>query len=182
MPILGIGITKVKSESGYTLIEILAVLIILGLIGLLAFPRFFGGEEKAYLNLVGKLVRADLNTVREEAFSGQTEITVAFFENGYSFNIGETEIRRVFDKFQFQWGGLVEAGEPVDSVGLMVEINGVTDNESNERELDSGITELCFNRDKEIPETTINWTSGHFQGNFVLKPDGSASWEYGSKK
>lgn len=179
MPILGIGKIEVNSELGYTLIEILAVLIILGLIGLLAFPRFFGAEEKAYLNLVGKLVRADLNAAREEALSGQTEITVAFFENGYSFNIGETEIRRVFDKFQFQWGSLAETSESVESVGTMVEIDGVTD---NEREFDSGITELCFNRDQDLPETTINWTSGHFQGNFVLKPDGSASWEYGSKK
>lgn len=179
MPILGIGKTKVKSELGYTLIEILAVLIILGLIGLLAFPRFFGAEEKAYLNLVGKLVRTDLNTAREEAFAGQTEITVAFFENGYSFNIGETEIRRVFDKHQFQWGSLVGAGESVEPLETMVEVGGVTDNEG---EPDPGITELCFNRDKDLPETTINWTTGHFQGIFVLKPDGSASWDYASKK
>lgn len=179
MPILGIGKTEVKSELGYTLIEILAVLIILGLIGLLAFPRFFGAEEKAYLNLVGELVRTDLKAAREETISGQTEITVAFFENGYSFNIGETEIRRVFDKFQFQWEGSAETGQSVESVATMAEIDGVTD---NEREPDSGITELCFNRDQDLPETTINWTTGHFQGNIMIKPDGSASWDYASKK
>lgn len=179
MPILGIGKTELNHELGYTLIEILAVLIILGLIGVLAFPRFFGAEEKAYLNQVGKLVRADLNTAREEAFCGQTEIAVAFFENGYFFNIGETEIRRVFDKFQFQWEVSVEPGGTAESDATMTEIDGLTE---NERELDSGITELCFNLDRDFPETTIKWTTGHFQGNIMLKSDGSASWDYASKQ
>jgi prepilin-type N-terminal cleavage/methylation domain-containing protein len=178
MPILGIGKTKVTYEFGYTLVEILAVLIILGLISTLAFPRFFGAEEKAYLNQIGKLVRADLNAAREEAFCGQTEIAVAFFENGYFFNIGETEIRRVFDKFQFQWEVSIEGDEPVESVDAMTDSNGLSE---NERELDSGIIQLCFNRDQDFPEITIKCTTGHFQGKIMLKSDGSASWDYGSK-
>ncbi|NLW46390.1 MAG: prepilin-type N-terminal cleavage/methylation domain-containing protein [Firmicutes bacterium] len=178
MPILGIGKTKVNYESGYTLIEILAVLIILGLVGILAFPRYFGTEEKTYLNQIGKLVRADLSAAREEAFCGQREIAVAFSENGYFFKIGDTEIRRIFDKFQFHWEVSVEEDGPAESVDTMTEINGLSENES---ELDFGITQLCFNRDRDIPETTIKCTTGHFQGKIMLKSDGSASWDYGSK-
>lgn len=178
MPILGIGETKVNSEPGYTLIEILAVLIILGLIGLLAFPRLFGAEEKAYLNQIGKLVRADLNIAREEAFCGKTEIGVVFLKNGYSFKIGETEIRRVFDKFQFQWEVSVETDEPAESIETMAEIDNITENEG---EFDSGNVVLCFNSDSGSPGATIKWTTGHFQGNIMLKSDGSASWDYAPK-
>ncbi len=178
MPILGTGKIKIYDQLGYTLIEILAVLILLCLIGLLAFPRFFGGEEKAYLNQIGKLVRVDLNTVKEEAFCGKQEIVVTFFENGYTFNIGEVEIRRVFDKFQFHWKAPLEAAEltePVESSEI------IEDNNENETEPESGNFELSFNNDSDLTETKLHWTTNHYQGNILLKADGSVSWDYEPK-
>ena len=80
MPISVTGNPKPSPESGYTLIEILAVLVILSIIGLLAFPRYERGEEKAYLRQICNLVRADLRTVCEVAASEKSEILVDFLK------------------------------------------------------------------------------------------------------
>lgn len=169
------GKLKVVYQSGYTLIEVLAVLIILGLIGLLAFPRFNGGEEKAYLNQISKLVQADLTTAREEAVCGKSEIGVAFFENGYLFEIGEIEIRRVFDKFQFHWDIPMEVTETTETTEIIESYDEV------EADVESENLELRFKAESDIVETTIRWVTEHYEGNILIKPDGSVTWEYASK-
>lgn len=150
-------------------------MIILAFIGLLAYPRFFGAEEKAYLIQIGKLVQADLNTVKEEAFCGSSEIIVDFFENGYAFNIGEVEIRRVFDKYQFQWETTFKTARKIGAADSMETLTG------DEAELESGNLGLSFSSDEDLQEITINWTSSHYQGSIQLQTDGNLVWSCKTK-
>lgn len=182
MPILGTGKGKADFESGYTLIEILAVLIMLSIVGLLAFPRYDRGEEKAYLKQIGNLIQADIRMVREEAVCGKTEIIMFFRNNGYSFDIGDTEIERVFDKHQFRWDfslNELEKGEEfeeIDTYGFSDE-----NSEADEENQDFGSSEWVFTSDGFYPETTLEWTSQSFIGTMACKADGSVNWEYSAK-
>lgn len=173
MPISGTGNPKPSPKSGYTLIEILAVLVILSIIGLLAFPRYERGEEKAYLRQIGNLVRADLRTVCEVAASEKSEILVDFSKNGYRFNVGDTEIKRVFDKFQFRWDVPVEEfdeGEG-DTVLETLTLPG-----KEEEEVIYGNIELFFNSDGAYPDMIVDWSSKNFTGSLVMKSEGSIEW------
>ncbi len=173
MPILETGNPKASPESGYTLIEILAVLVILSIIGLLVFPRYERGEEKAYLKQIGNLIQADIRTVSEEAVCEKSEILVEFFYNGYRFDIGDTEIRRVFDRFQFRWD--VPVGELEESDGDAVfETLGYFDEEAEE--IEYGNIELYFSSDGIYPDMTVDWTSKNFSGSMLIKANGRIDW------
>ncbi len=173
MPISEIGRIKPHSQPGYTLIEILAVLIILSLIGLLVFPRFDGGEEKAYLKQIGKLIQADIQTVSEEAAVEKSEIIVELFSNGYCFEIGDIEIRRVFDKYQFHWDFPGQETEAADSLKLFTK---------NNESFEPSNLELSFNSDGDFPEDTVQWASQNFTGSLLFKSDGSVNWNYAPRK
>lgn len=178
MPILEIGKTKAYSQSGYTLFEILAVLIMLSIIGLLVFPRFDSGEEKAYLKQIGELIQADIQTVSEEAVAEKSEIVVELFTTGYRFEIGDFEIKRVFDKFQFHWdfaSADIEKKEKVEAVETL-ELSA-----ENDADLESGNLELSFNSDGDFPETTMGWATKHFTGSLLLNSDGNVNWDYGPR-
>ncbi|MGE5605162.1 MAG: Tfp pilus assembly protein FimT/FimU [Bacteroidota bacterium] len=173
MPISGIGNQKALPESGYTLIEILAVLVILSVIGLLAFPRYERGEEKAYLKQIGNLVRADLRTVSEEAVCEKSDILVEFFTNGYRFDIGDKEIRRVFDKFRFHWDVPVEEIEEAEGEAI-VETLGLPGGE--EEEINYGSIELSFYSDGIYPDLIVDWSSQNYTGSLIIESDGSVDW------
>lgn len=173
MPISGIGNQKALPESGYTLFEILAVLVILSVVGLLAFPRYARGEEKAYLKQIGNLIRADLRTVSEEAVCEKSEISVVFFTNGYRFDIGDREIRRVFDKFQFRWDvPMEELGEADEEA--VVEPLGLPGVE--EETVNYGSIELSFSSDGIYPDLIVDWSSQNYTGNLIIESDGSVDW------
>lgn len=176
MPISGTGNQKILPESGYTLIEILAVLVILSIIGLLAFPRYERGEEKAYLRQIGNLVRADLRTVSEEVVCEKSEILVEFFKNGYRFDIGDTEIKRVFDKFQFSWDVPVEEFDEGEEDTVLETLTLPGKEEEEEEEVIYGNIELYFSSDGTYPDVIIDWSSKNFAGSLVMKSDGSIDW------
>ena len=178
MPILGTGKGKVGSESGYTLIEILAVLIMLSIIGLLVFPRYDRREEKAYLRQIGNLIQADIRTVREEAVCGKTDIFIYFAAGSYRFDIGDTEIERVFDKYQFQWDfslNELEKGEEFEEMAIYSPF------EEGEEVPDFAGSQWCFTSDGLYPEIILEWTSRNFIGTMACKADGSFEWVYTAK-
>lgn len=175
MPISEIGKTKKSYQSGYTLLEILAVLILLGIIGLLASPLLYSGEEKAYVQSIGKLVKADLSLVREEAVCEKSPITVEFSQNGYFFSIGEIEISRVFDKFRFLWtSSSVTPQEPEAETGYETETG-------NEADPQPAPMEIKYTTDGVSRETLLQWETTNFQGELSLNPEGSVDWRYVAK-
>ncbi len=112
MPILGIGNSmKLRFPGGYTLIEILAVLTLIGILMAVVYPQLTNSPERNKIVYIGKLLKADLDLVREEAFSGKEELVVEFNTRGYHFRIGESQIVRVFMDYQFAF----EITEPEES-------------------------------------------------------------------
>lgn len=207
MPISGIGKIKPRSQFGYTLFEVLAVLILIAAVGLLVFPGFQGGEEKVYLNQIAGLVQADFQMARDEAICGKTEVVVAFTENGYRFEIGEIEIQRVFDRFDFRWNLPAEAelpdtsapNEAATDVEQYEADDGYDDygeDEDNEYGAEGGdalvleaeeedrravFFELIFKSDGSYPETSLTCATRRYIGKMGLKEDGSVIWNYAKK-
>jgi type II secretory pathway pseudopilin PulG len=160
-------------QSGYTLLEILAVFILLGIVGLITFPLLNTGEEKAYVQSIGKLVKADLSLVREEAVCEKSSITVEFSQNGYFFSIGEIEIRRTFDKFRFTWLPLSVTPEDIGE--------GTEDETKDEVGSQPDPLQMKFNTDGVCRETLLQWETNHFQGELSLTQEGSVNWHYAAK-
>lgn len=179
MPTSATGMSKSAFQSGYTLIEILGVLVILSLIGLLAFPNYTRGEEKAYLKQIGKLIQADLLTVSEEAACGKSEILVEFIGNGYHFELGDREIKRSFNRYQFQWDfSLNELKE-----SAVIDGTETFDLPAQDDEAPSlGRAEWCFSGDGVFPESTLEWVSQNFTGTMVLNSVGEIKWEFTAKR
>jgi prepilin-type N-terminal cleavage/methylation domain-containing protein len=146
MRITGTG----KATSGYTLLEVLAVLLLIGLISVLVQPEMFLSVERNRLRYVGKLVQADFDRVRAEAKTN-SEIKVAFNSTGYSFTIGSTVITRNFklDGVQFQ-------------------IHNGTDGAT--------APEVCFSSNGANPATTLTWKSQHYQGTLAISETGAVQW------
>lgn len=170
MPISEIGKAG-DFQAGHTLLEILAVFILIGIIGSLALPLLNVGEERAYVHGIGKLIQADLSSVRQEAVSEKSPIAVEFSQNGYFFNIGEIELRRTFDKYRFTW-----IPTPVTAEGAVESSEEETENEAGLQPL-----EISYNTGGVFPETLLQWETIHFRGELSLTPEGSVNWRYGTK-
>jgi type II secretory pathway pseudopilin PulG len=146
MRITGTG----KATSGYTLMEVLGVLLLIGLIYALVQPEMFLSVERNRIRLAGQLVQADLERVRAEARSG-VEVKVTFNPAGYSFTIGNTVITRNFKP---------------DGVQLQI------DNDAD----DTMATEICFSGNGANPVATFNWKSQHYQGTLAISATGTVQW------
>jgi prepilin-type N-terminal cleavage/methylation domain-containing protein len=139
-----------KAANGYTLLEVLAVLLLIGLISALVQPEMFLCVERNRVRLVGKLVQADLERVRAEAKSG-TEVQVTFNPAGYCFTIGNTVITRDFKPKGMQFH---VAGAVTGSVTVTV----------------------CYSGAGASPATTFDWKSQHYQGTLAISPTGAVQW------
>jgi type II secretory pathway pseudopilin PulG len=82
-----------KAEAGYTLLEILGVILLIGLILTLAQPQISRVEEKNRMRYVGELLQTDLQRVQAEAKAGNT-VKFKFTANGYCFSLDEAVIKR----------------------------------------------------------------------------------------
>jgi len=159
-PISAIG----KGQAGYTLLEILAVLILMGFIGTLAFPAFFRNEEKLAIGKIEDTIRNDWEKLQREAMAGKMNHTVTFDGYGYSFEIGEAEIRRSFQNYNFTWT-IPEQGE---------------ETESNATVTRSGAN-LTFNPDGSCSAGEWGWETLRFRGVMRINDDGTMEWRYERK-
>lgn len=94
MPILETG----KNQSGYTLFEVLAVLVLLGLFMSLAVPELLHKEEVTEIHYIQRLIDSDLKLAKAEAQSGQTIVKLEFTSHGYRLLLPEAVINRNFRK------------------------------------------------------------------------------------
>lgn len=151
-----------RGSKGFTLLEVLGIIVLLGLATMLVFPNFTTSQEKIKLQYIGKLIKTDLQQVHEEVISEKTEQTVAFNGAGYSYQIGSRTITRSLDGFDF-------AFDP-DAMGWE-ELECITQD-----------AQVKFLSDGSCEEITIKWTSKNFQGSLAVKPDGTVSWNYEKRK
>jgi prepilin-type N-terminal cleavage/methylation domain-containing protein len=80
-------ISKIKSQSGFTLIEVVAVLVILGALAAFAIPKFVDAQDLAKDKVLKKAV-ADLNGQVKLAYSNNLAKGQDEKYNGYTGYIG----------------------------------------------------------------------------------------------
>ncbi|HYH01881.1 MAG TPA: prepilin-type N-terminal cleavage/methylation domain-containing protein [Bacillota bacterium] len=154
-----------RFSKGFTLLEVLGIIVLLGLAASLAYPNFTSSQEKIKLQYMGKLVRADLQLARENAVSEQTGNTVRFNRNSYDYKIGGRTIERSLVGYGF--GFNLDAAEEI-TTGVETAA--------------SPLGTVAFAPDGSCGETTLNWKSDHFQGSLMVRSDGTVSWQYAGKK
>lgn len=144
-----------KRCSGYTLLEILGVIALIGLIYALVQPEFALSEERNRVRYVGLMLQADLQAAGDQAKTGN-EIKVAFHASGYRYKIGDALMERDYRRdglvFTFRYGN-DDAGQP----------------------------ELVYKADGSCRPGVIDWGSRHYRGSLELKADGTISWSYHGK-
>ncbi|HEX3044734.1 MAG TPA: type II secretion system protein [Bacillota bacterium] len=181
MPTLGTGRT---GNAGYTLIEILAVLTLIGFITLMVLPSLIHGEEKARVGNIGRLIIADLKEVREEAALSHSKIVVSFSAQGYSFALGDIPVQRQFpeDHFHFELPEPPEVIEPVaDTVSLQTETAGESVDESetatDNQTVETMANQISFTAAGQMEkEFRLTWETEHYRGTLTVDPAGKAEW------
>jgi general secretion pathway protein H len=153
MPTSGTG----NAASGFTLLEVLAVLVLIGLVVALVFPDFTRGAEKRRVTLIGSLLQIDVSRVREEALAQRTDATLIFGPDGYSFTIGGSELRRTFQEFRV---GLPNAAESPAQ---------------------SGAAAVTFNAEGRCFPQQFHWETRYYQGVIALTGDGDVTWQCNAK-
>jgi prepilin-type N-terminal cleavage/methylation domain-containing protein len=153
MPTSGTG----NPESGFTLLEVLAVLVLIGLVIALVFPDFERGAEKKRVVLIGELLQNDLSRVREEALTERTNADLNFGPDGYSFTIDGCELRRTFAEFHV---GLLNVAESLDQ---------------------TGVAKITFNAEGRCFPQQFHWETRYYQGVIALTGEGGVTWRCGAK-
>ncbi|HYH05164.1 MAG TPA: hypothetical protein VEC37_18895 [Bacillota bacterium] len=144
-----------KGNTGYTLLEVLGVILLIGLVLSLVRPEFPRFEERNRLRYVGELIQADLKTAQDQTKTGNV-VRVHFNPYGYRFKIGDTLIMRDFKSY-----------------GVNFILPSAAEAESE--------TELLFATDGSCQPIALDWEGQHFQGTLAIKPDGTVSWNYHAK-
>lgn len=162
-----------KETAGFTLLEILAVILLVGLISALSYPNFIRSQEKVELRYVGELLKADLQQVREEAMTHRTAQKFTLAGNNYHFKIGSLEIKRSLGKYglSFVTPVLSDEAKPKEGTGE-AEVNAKYPKE------EENSLELIFDPDGSCDTTTVNWKSKNFRGSLVVNADGTSRWVF----
>lgn len=184
--VTGDNARRARISSGYTLLEIMAVITLIGLITLIVYPQFTISPEKSEIIYIGKLLKSDIDLVKEESFINKKELSVLFQSNGYGFTIEEAEISRSFRKYQFTFDlPDLEETDPETEDG-----NSSGDNPSNpesgetkagaeENELEPN--QLMFTSKGKCNLYELSWQTVHFTGKLKVNPDGILEWTYARK-
>ncbi len=185
MPILETG----KGTAGFTLLEVAAVIALIGVISILALPRITLSLEQVEVGYVGRLIQSDIRQMRNESvMDPATEKVVSFTKNGYSFTIGDHCIIRNF-RYEFA----LELPQKTEDESLPPDtIRDAGQNETDPSETiddddgdDDGIEvppepsyEIHFIGGELDNEVQFHWQTRNFEGSFLCKADGAVEWKY----
>jgi type II secretory pathway pseudopilin PulG len=153
-----------RPAPGFTLVEVLGIIVLLGLACTLVYPNLVDSAEKTHVQYIGKLLISDLQQAQETAVSERDSIGVVLADDGYYYNLGDREIERSFPEYDFSFKVII-----------------TTDDGETAALLDEE-TVLTFKPDGSCDEQTVNWQSKHFCGTLLVDADGTASWNYETKK
>jgi prepilin-type N-terminal cleavage/methylation domain-containing protein len=196
MPILKTG----NRSAGYTLLEIVAVITLIGLILTLVYPRLDLSAERLEAGYIGRLIQADFKRLKAESIiDPSSDFAVTFKPNGYSLFIGEHHITRSF-KYHFTFelpeeplqseegegkgGSLSSAVNQNAPQPVKPETSHDTDGTAPEPVADTTETscEVHIVRGEiHGEELQLLWQTSHFKGSFLCKKDGSVEWKYEKK-
>ena len=206
--------SMLKSETGnkatgFTLLEIVAVITLIGLIMLLAYPSINFGVERVEIGYIGRLIKTDFNQIKDESLSDPaSEIVVTFAQDGYFFQIGEHTITRSFkDKFTFdlpkpkEESNVNTGAEQTEADSSATTPNKVAnpptpigtkpkdlyapkDNQENNNDNTENAVEyldMKIMNGEFTQDLQLNWQTAHFQGSLLLQKNGTVKWSYGKK-
>lgn len=182
------------------LLEALAVISLIGLMIALVYPSVYLGGEKAEVVYIGNLIKADLTQASQESIINQSDLSVNFAADGYSFHIGDVNIERRFNKYQFAFTVSQEEESDTESSRDLND-NGSKDSKSRnsvDQESISSSEETDLKGDTEDDSsengtilkfspvggctgTALSWTTVHFSGNLAVDQQGTVKWSYGQK-
>jgi type IV fimbrial biogenesis protein FimT len=83
------------AARGFTLIELMVVITVLGIVSMLAGPSFTGGFARNHLKGAAGEAYADMQFARSEAVQGNTVVNVAFSASGYQITRGVQVVKNV---------------------------------------------------------------------------------------
>jgi prepilin-type N-terminal cleavage/methylation domain-containing protein len=183
MPTLETG----KSPAGFTLLEVVAVITLVGLIMALTYPRINHAVEQVEVGYIGRLVKTDLNQIRDESASDpSSEMVVTFTKDGYSFAIGDHRIIRSF-KYQFTFE-LPEA-EQKENVPTPTGAADATSRQPESLETSADQNENAAGTSYDIHVVNgvcsdalqLQWKTNYFQGSLLWEKAGAIVWTYQKK-
>ena len=157
-----------KLDKGFTLLEILAVLTLIGLIVAFAYPRVFLADEKVALKLSADLLTSDLRQLKEAAAFNQTETKLYFTEHSYHFKVGEVELERKFNETRINFA--IPKTETSD-------VPAETEPDAARPQA----LELIFKPDGSCNGLSLSWETKHFKGSLAVDQEGTSKWSYAPK-
>ncbi len=177
---------RIGNQAGFTLLEMLAVITLLGIIAALIWPNFILSGEKTELQYIERLIKVDLEQVRNEAIAAATGVSVNFRADGYDFVLGKSLLERNFKSYQFQFEISDEIKSPElkpDTNLLIAEKTEIEKKEAVKTEDVKAQGSLLINKEGELSEEyRLQWQTTHFQGALIVQTDGKVKWEYARKK
>jgi prepilin-type N-terminal cleavage/methylation domain-containing protein len=193
MPILETG----NRSAGYTLLEIVAVITLIGLILTIAYPRIDLSAERVEVGYIGRLIQADFKRMKDESVSDpSSDFAVTFEPNGYSLFIGERRINRSFKyHFAFELPEAPLQSEAEEGTSSSAVNQNASQQAEPETSHDTGesasepiddTTETSYKVHIDRGEVSgeelqIPWQTSHFKGSLLCKKDGFVEWKYEKK-
>jgi prepilin-type N-terminal cleavage/methylation domain-containing protein len=138
--------------AGFTLLEVLAVIILLGLVMTWVIPDFFQRDERIAINYIGSLLRSDLTVMIEEAGVEGIAMKMEFDDHGYCLKLPETEVVRNFKEYGFSFR-IPKQEESGQDAGPIKQ------------------PEITVQADGSYNSLEINWATAHFSGGFAINGD-----------
>jgi len=177
---------RIGNQAGFTLIEMLAVITLIGLITALVWPVFILSSEKAQIQYLERLIKVDLAQVQNEAIVACTALTVNFRPDGYCFILGSKVLERHFTANQFLFDLPEQTEIPKTKLEATSEATASPE-ATNSPQTDEAemvkpkevSSNLFFNKEGNLfEEYQLNWQTTHFQGVLKVQSDGKVKWEY----
>jgi type II secretory pathway pseudopilin PulG len=153
----------IGKPQGFTLLEVLGIIVLLGFACTLVYPNLVGSAEKTRMQYIGKLLTSDLQQVQEAAVTERDSVRVVLEDNGYYYTLGNNQITRVFPEHGFAFMTIIETTDGETAASL------------------SEAAELIFQPDGSCNELFLNWQSQHFHGSLQVASDGTVSWNNATK-
>ena len=121
---------QAKQSSGFTLVEVAIVMLIMSILAAVAAPRYLEATARFRVDAAAKRIAADLNFVRAEANSkgaGVQPEWVSFYPSSDNYHLWfDSDIDRPGNEY---WVNLAETAYPVDLVSAtFTNKNGYTSN------------------------------------------------------
>jgi prepilin-type N-terminal cleavage/methylation domain-containing protein len=123
-----------QSNSGFTLIEVLVVIVIIGLISAIATPSFQNWTKNADLNADMRRLYGFFQKARMEAVTRNEDSTVTLTSDSYVLSVG---------------GDVVHSGTFSDSVKMINSTNGLNFTYNSRGLISQSTTITLKRRDKE---------------------------------